>query len=291
MKEKYDALIIGAGAAGITAALYLARAGKKAAVFEKLFIGGQLAVLPKIENYPGAESAVGFEIAERMKNQAEKFGAEFVMKEVESVDLIEKTVYAGKEEYSGKTIVIATGAHSGKLGLCGEKELVGSGLSYCVTCDGAFFKGKDVALAGGGSRAKEELAYLSGIARTVYFITSGAKEESFSNVKYIGGEVTGFIGNPLKGVRIKEGEKEYELSVDGLFVDTGLVPETRLFSGLISFDDGGFIVTDEEMRTSLNGVFAVGDVRSKSLRQVVTATSDGAIAVAGVIKELQRQKN
>ncbi len=292
MMKNYDAVIIGAGPAGLTAAMYLARANKKTAIFEKLTAGGKLAVTPVIENYPGAESEDGFTIAETMRSQAEKCGAEFVYAEISAVDFRELTVTAGGETYAASAIVIATGAKSGKLGLSGEKELSGNGVSYCAVCDGALFRGKDVVLAGAGDRALKDLNYLAGICRKVYFVTPNAfGDNKWDNVEILEkSEVTRLVGKPLEKIVVSGLGTEREIETPALFVDVGIKPDGRIFAGELETDTNGFILTDENMRTSVKGVFAAGDVRSKTLRQVVTAAGDGAIASMSAIKEMSQNR-
>lgn len=287
-----DIAVIGAGPAGLTAAMYAARANKKVVVFEGLTAGGKLAVTPSIENYPGASSSDGFELAESMRKQAVGFGAEIVYESVENIDFAKKTVTTAVETYSYNALIIATGAHSGKLGLENESELVGSGLSYCAVCDGAFFRDKDVMLVGGGERSRVDLKYLAGLCSKVYFVTKGiAEREGYENVEYIDkAVVTALAGKPLESVTVESGGAGRVIAVNGLFVDTALTGESRLYAGELETDKNGFIVTDDEMRTSVPFVYAAGDVRAKTLRQVVTAAGDGAAAAATAIKELKNAK-
>ncbi len=287
-----DIAIIGAGPAGLTAALYAARANKKIVLFEGLTAGGKLAVTPSIENYPGASSTDGYALAESMRAQAQSVGAEFVYESVEGIDFSEMAVRTASEVYAYRALIIATGARSGKLGLENESELVGLGVSYCAVCDGAFFRGKDVMLVGGGERSRADLKYLAGICRKVYYVTQGiAEREDYKNAEYADkAVVTALSGKPLSEVTLSQGGTERVIPVSGLFVDTALTGESRLYAGELKTDKNGFIVTDEEMRTSISKVYAAGDVRAKTLRQVVTAAGDGAIAAATAIKELKAAK-
>ncbi len=287
-----DIAIIGAGPAGLTAALYAARANKKVVLFEGLTAGGKLAVTPSIENYPGASSTDGYALAESMRAQAQSVGAEFVYESVEGIDFSEMAVRTASEVYAYRALIIATGARSGKLGLENESELVGLGVSYCAVCDGAFFRGKDVMLVGGGERSRADLKYLAGICRKVYYVTQGiAEREDYKNAEYADkAVVTALSGKPLSKVTLSQGGTERVIPVSGLFVDTALTGESRLYAGELKTDKNGFIVTDEEMRTSISKVYAAGDVRAKTLRQVVTAAGDGAIAAATAIKELKAAK-
>ena len=287
-----DIAIIGAGPAGLTAALYAARANKKVVLFEGLTAGGKLAVTPSIENYPGASSTDGYALAESMRAQAQSVGAEFVYESVEGIDFSEMAVRTASEVYAYRALIIATGARSGKLGLENESELVGLGVSYCAVCDGAFFRGKDVMLVGGGERSRADLKYLAGICRKVYYVTQGiAEREDYKNAEYADkAVVTALSGKPLSEVTLSQGGTERVIPVSGLFVDTALTGESRLYAGELKTDKNGFIVTDEEMRTSISKVYAACDVRAKTLRQVVTAAGDGAIAAATAIKELKAAK-
>lgn len=285
--ERYDALIIGAGPAGLTAAIYLRRANKTVAVFERLAVGGQLAATPVVENYPGAAFNDGFSIAQRMKSQAEDFGAKLIMDEVVSADLKNLTVSTKSLVYGGASIIIATGALSQKLGLEREEELTGAGVSYCAVCDGRFHKDGVVVLAGNTWRAKHDLAYLAGICKKIYYVTPSVYDgDSYDNVEVLNGAMPAELkGTPLKSVVVRFNDGgERELECGALFVDIGFMPQSLLFKGQLDTDDNGYILTDENMATSAEGVFAAGDVRKKTLRQVVTAAADGAIAASGASK-------
>lgn len=289
--EHFDIAIIGGGPAGLTAALYAARANKTVVVIEKLTAGGQLAVTPVIENYPGAAAFDGWALAEKMREQAENVGAEILYADAETVYLDEKKIVTTGGEITATAVIIATGARSGKLGIAREDELKGSGVSYCAVCDGAFFRGKDVALVGGSERSLADLKYLSGVCRKVYYITGGNNipETTPSNVETLPRtSVKSLSGMPLESIVVSTPQGEKTLKVEGLFVDTALKPQTDALVGALDTDASGFIITDAEMRTSIKKVYAAGDVRHKSLRQVVTAASDGAIAAATAIKELKK---
>ena len=227
-----------------------------------------------------------------MKAQALNEGAEIVFADVESIDFEKKELKVDGERVNAKAVIIATGAHSGKLGLPREDELRGMGVSYCAVCDGAFFRGKDVALAGGGERSMSDLKYLAGVCRKVYYVTENVVSERlpYENVVVFSlSKVSELKGSPLNGITVTCGEQSTELEVGGLFVDATLKPESALFAGKLETDIGGFIVTDGEMRTSAEKIYAAGDVRSKTLRQVVTAAGDGAIAAATALKELKKK--
>ena len=302
MKEDqkiYDTVILGGGPGGYTAALYAARAGFDTLLLERLGAGGQMATTPEIDNYPGFPEGVdGFLLAENMKRQAERFGAKTRYAEATRVSLAGevKRIEAGGEEILSRAVIIATGAEPRALGVAGERELVGRGVSYCAHCDGGFFRGKTVAVVGGGNTAAADALYLSRVAKKVFLVHRrdtlratrvyhaplfAAENIEFcwnSTVKEIlsDGRVTG-----LRIADVKTGEAR-EIAVDGVFVSVGRVPATELFRGQVTLDEAGYIVAGEDTKTNLAGVFAVGDVREKPLRQIVTATADGAVAVAAV---------
>lgn len=292
----YDMLIIGGGPAGYTAALYAQRAGLRTAVLEKLSAGGQMALTHMIDNYPGFEDGIdGFSLAEKMQKQAERFGAQTEYTEVLSVKLDSKIkeVVTDSGTFFGKTVVIATGANPRKLGAPGEDELLGRGVAYCASCDGMFYKNKTVAVVGGGNTAAADALLLSRIAKKVYLVhrrdtlrATKVYHEPLSNTENIefcfDSVVDGFLhGDTVEGLRLvntKNGEKR-EIMCDGVFISVGRVPATELFSGIVELNDAGYVVADETTKTNVDGVYAVGDVRTKDLRQVVTAVADGAVAV------------
>ncbi len=291
----YDVLIIGGGPGGYTAALYAARAGLSAAVLEKLSAGGQMALTHQIDNYPGFEEGVdGFELAEKMQQQAERFGAVTEYAEVLSTDLSAdpKIVKTSEGDFYGKTVIIATGASPRELGLAEEQSLIGRGVAYCAACDGMFYKGKTVVVVGGGNSAAADALLLSRVAEKVIIVhrrdTLRATKiyhqplMNAENVEFRWNSTVEEIlhQNKVTGVRLKDvknGEIS-EISCDGVFVSVGRKPATELFKGQLELDKAGYIVADESTRTNADGVFAVGDVRTKQLRQVVTAVSDGAVA-------------
>lgn len=293
----YDVIIIGGGPAGLTAALYASRAGKKVLLVENYAIGGQASLTHKIENYPGIKSAPGFELTDIMSKQAESFGAEFLYDNIIGLSLEgeEKTI---ESEYSGsfsaKKVILAMGARARLLGVERERELIGSGVSYCATCDGGFYKGKDVAVVGGGDTALTEALYLKELASKVYLIhrrneyrgsaSLVARIKAADNIiEVLDSQITALEGSPLEAIEVKNNttERLTKISVNGLFVAVGSNPQTKPVEGVITLEDG-YIVTDEEMRTNIEGVFAAGDIRKKSLRQVVTACADGAIAASHI---------
>jgi thioredoxin reductase (NADPH) len=295
MKHIYDMIIIGGGPGGYTAALYAARAGLDVVVLEKLSAGGQMALTSQIDNYPGFEEGVdGFELGEKMQAGAEKFGAKTEYAEVFSVDLgaVPKVVETSEGTFFGHTVVFATGASPRELGVAGEKELVGRGVHYCAACDGMFYKGKTVVIVGGGNTAAADAMVLSRIAKKVILVhrrdTLRATKiyheplKKAENVEFHWNSVVSeFISEgKVTGIKIKNvhtGEEEL-IHCDGVFVSVGRKPATELVNEQLDLDASGYIVADESTKTNISGVYAVGDVRTKKLRQIVTAVSDGAIA-------------
>lgn len=295
-KHIYDMIIIGGGPGGYTAALYAARAGLDAVVLEKLSAGGQMALTHQIDNYPGFEDGVdGFELAEKMQRQAERFGAKTEYAEVSRVDLAAqpKIVETSEGTFYGWTVVLATGAGPRELGLPKEAELVGRGVAYCAACDGMFFRNKTVAVVGGGNSAVADALLLSRVAKQVILIhrrDSLRAEKVYydqlqkaENVQFRWNSVVTELLHEGKvtGIRLKNVQtgEESALDCEGVFVSVGRKPATDLFQEQIDLDRGGYIVAAENTRTNLPGVYAVGDVRTKPLRQIVTAVADGATAV------------
>ena len=295
MTKLYDMLIIGGGPGGYTAALYAARAGLKVAVLEKLSAGGQMALTSQVDNYPGFEDGVdGFELAEKMERQAQRFGAETVYAEVSAVSLDGevKQLQTSEGLFHAKTVVIATGANPRKLGIGGEEALSGRGIHYCAACDGMLYRGKTVVVVGGGNTAAADALTLSRVAQKVIVVhrrdtlraTKIYHEPLMNapNVEFMWNSTVSELvhAGKLTGVKIKNMEtgESREVACDGLFVSIGRAPATQLVQGQLKLDDGGYIVAGEDTRTSVEGVFAVGDVRTKAVRQIVTAVADGAIA-------------
>ena len=294
MEQIYDMIVLGGGPAGYAAALYAARAGLSVLVMERMSVGGQMTLTGEIENYPGIESVDGFTLGMQMQTNAEKFGAKTEYTEVTSVDLSAnpKQIETWSGTFYAKTIVIATGANPRALGVAGEESLVGRGIHYCAHCDGRFYQGKTVMVVGGGNSAVSDALYLSHLVDKVYLIhrrdTLRATKidheplEKAENVELcynsvisefvVDGKVTGAV---LKDTVTGE---EREVSADGIFVSIGRQPATEFLSSQLELDKGGYIVADETTKTSIPGVFAAGDVRTKVLRQVVTAAADGAVA-------------
>ena len=295
MEKIYDMIIIGGGPAGYTAALYGARAGLSTLIMEKMAVGGQMALTDKIDNYPGFVDGIeGFSLGEKMKNEAERSGARTVFATVLSADLKSdpKVIKTSDDIFYGRTVVIATGAEPRELGVAMEKELVGRGVSYCATCDGMFFKGKTVVVVGGGNTAAADILLLSRVASKVFVVhrrdtlrASKIYHETLmkaENVEFCwDSQVTGILSDDkVTGVRIKNintGD-ERKLSCDGIFVAIGRKPASELAAGQLDLDERGYIIADESTKTNIPGVFAAGDVRTKVLRQIITAASDGAMA-------------
>ena len=296
MDKLYDMLILGGGPAGYTAALYAVRAGLSALVIEKLSAGGQMATTEQVDNFPGFEEGIdGFTLGERMQRTAERFGAQTVLASATQVELGGpfKRIMTDEGEFSGRTVVIATGANPRPLGLPGEQEMRSHGMAYCAACDGMFFRGKTVAVVGGGNSAVGEALTLSSLAKTVYLIhrrdTLRADQvytkslEAAENIKILWNQrpVALLHDGHITGLRLEDVQTgaQQDLACDGVFAAIGRAPETTLFEGQLTLDAQKYIVADETTRTNLPGVFAAGDVRTKPLRQIVTAAADGAVAV------------
>ena len=293
----FDTLIIGGGPAGYTAALYAARAGLDTAVLERMSAGGQMGLTDIIDNYPGFPEGVdGFILGMNMQTQAERFGAKSLYGDVVEVDFTDpnlKKIVTAYETHCARTVIIATGANPRELGLPNEQALVGKGVHYCAHCDGRFYKGKTVAVVGGGNSAVSDALYLSRVTDQVYLIhrrdTLRATKiyheplMKAENVEFIwDSAVTEILSDGrVTGVRVKnlKDGTEREVAFSGLFVSIGRKPATDFLHGALELDSYGYVVADETTRTSVPGVFAVGDVRTKALRQVVTAVADGATAI------------
>ena len=296
MSKIYDMLVIGGGPAGYTAALYAARAGLETLVLERMSIGGQMALTDVIDNYPGFDQGVdGITLGMQMQNGAERFGAKTEYAEVTGVELEGdvKKISTTSGDFYGRTVVIATGANPRELGLDGEEKLIGRGLHYCAHCDGRFYRGKTVAVVGGGNSAVSDALYLSNLAERVYLIhrrdtlrATGIYHKPLQEAE----NITFVWNSTVKDCRLQEGKIDgvvlqntlsgdvSELAVDGVFVSIGRKPATELLRGVLELDENGYIVADETTKTNIPGVFAAGDVRQKALRQVVTAVGDGAVA-------------
>ena len=306
----YDIIIVGGGPAGLTAAIYALRARKTVLMIEKLVVGGQVALTTNIENYPGFEAISGMDLASKMFMQAEKYGLETVFDDVVDYDITGevKKIITPNKTYEGKTVILALGASARQLDIQSEKEFAGRGVSYCATCDGNFYKDKIVTVVGGGNSSISAVLYLANLAKKVYLVH---RRETFRaeqvEVQKVMSLTTGenpkvvFLPNSkiqdLEGngkvesmiiENLKTGETE-EFATDGIFVAIGRRPDTGFLNGTIELDDGGYIVTDGNMQTNLSGVYAAGDVRSGSLKQIVSAASDGAIAATKIIEYLNKK--
>ena len=296
MEHIHDMIIIGGGPAGYTAALYAARAGLDTVIIEKMSIGGQMALTDIIDNYPGFEEGVeGFTLGMKMQAGAERFGARTVYAEVTKVALEGdvKRVVTTEAVYFTRTVVIATGADPRTLGIAGEERLIGKGLHYCAHCDGRFYKGKEVMVIGGGNTAAADALYLSRLAAKVTVVhrrdtlrATRIYHEPLmkaENVEFLWDSAVAdyTVDSRITGAKVKnlKNGEITEVTCDGIFVSIGRKPNTSLFAGQLELDEGGYIKADETTKTSIPGVYAVGDVRTKALRQVVTAVGDGAVAV------------
>lgn len=290
----YDTVILGGGPGGYTAALYAVRAGLNTLVLEKFSAGGQMTQTANIDNYPGFESGIdGFTLGDKMKRGAERFGAETKRAEVLRVDLAAspKRIDTDSGVFYGKTVIVATGADHKTLGLENEEMLLGRGVGYCAACDGMMFRGRKVAVVGGGNTAVADALLLSKICQKVYLIhrrdtlrAEKVYEEALKRADNVelrwNSEVTALrYDKLLTGITLKNKAGEEEaLTLDGLFISIGRSPNTALFEGQLKTDKDGYLIADETTRTEIDGVFAVGDVRTKPVRQIVTATADGAVA-------------
>ena len=290
----YDIIIVGAGTAGLSAAIYGVRAGKRVLVLEANVYGGQIINPPEIENYPGIKHISGFEFATNLYEQAKDLGAEIKLEKVVEIKSEQEatSVMTEQEVYTAKSIILATGAKNRPLGLAKEQEWIGRGISYCATCDGAFFKGKEVAVNGGGNTALEDALFLSNYCSNVSIIhrrdTFRGEEKLLQSLKekanvsfILNATIDELLGeDKLEGLKIKNNitKEEQHLSISGLFIAIGQMPENLVFSNIIELDDSGYIKGAENCKTNIEGIFVAGDTRTKQVRQLATAASDGAIA-------------
>lgn len=295
----YDIVIIGAGTAGLSAAIYGVRAGKKVLILEQKNYGGQIVNSPEVENYPGIRKISGFEFAKNLFEQATELGAEYKQERVirvkdgeEKKQVITELASGEEKSYETKTVILATGVKRRMLGVEREEDLIGAGISYCATCDGMFFRGREVAVVGGGNTALEDAMFLSGYCKQVYVIhrrdefrgedklLQNLKEKD--NVRFILNTiVTGLLGDKmLEGIRLKDVKsgEERELAVSGVFVAIGQIPDNDAFVDLVEMDDRGYIQAAEDCETKVPGIYTAGDCRTKAVRQLATAASDGAVA-------------
>lgn len=298
-----DIIIVGGGPAGLTAALYAGRAELKTILIEKGFQGGQMVNTNKIENYPGIKEITGHEISKDMFEHAKEFGAQILFEEVLDIQIEDniKRIITSSKTYESKALILSMGTKSRELGLENEQELVGKGISYCATCDGGFYKDKVVAVVGGGDAAVEDALYLSRIAKKVYLIH---RRDSLRSAKYLqkklfessveilwDNKVTEFYSQDmLTGIKVAntKNHNTMDLDIDGLFIAIGGIPTSNIAKDLLELNTEGYIVTDENCLTSVEGVFAIGDVREKQLRQIVTAVADGAISIDQAQRYLYR---
>lgn len=302
----YDVLIAGAGTAGMTAGIYVQRAGKKALVLDEKGYGGQIVNTATVENYPGFVNISGTEFTERIHEQAVELGVDFKVEKVKNVEKKDGVfvVSTGDSQYEVKTVIIATGVKNRELGIPGEEKFKGSGVSFCATCDGNFFKGRDIAIIGGGNTALEDAEVMSGIANKVYLVH---RRDEFrgdkltvkrlsvkDNVEFVLNskpvEITGgFAVDGLKVENTEDGSQK-TLKVDGVFVAVGQTPDNKAFEGLVKLDSAGYVDAGEDCVTSAEGIFVAGDCRTKKVRQLTTAASDGSVAAAGAVEYINRME-
>ncbi len=300
----FDTIILGGGPAGLAAGIYASRGAVSTAIIDTNMLGGQPSNYLELENYPGFSAIGGYDLMEKFEEHADKFGVnKFPMQEIESIDLVSnpKVIKTNENTFEAKTVIIATGAQPMKLNVPGEKEFVGRGVSYCAVCDGAFYRDKVVAVIGGGNSAVEEAMYLTRFASKVYIVHRRdalradkiVQERAFKNekIEFVWDSVVKEIkGDDLVNTVVLENVKTHnltDLAVNGVFPYIGITPNIDFINGQIEQDKGGFIFTDETMKTSVDGVYAVGDVRHTPLRQVITAASDGAVAAVYAVKYLE----
>lgn len=299
----YDIIIVGGGPAGMTAAIYGASARKKVLILEKDSMGGKILKTNKIKNYPGFEEISGFDYSNNLFNQIKKLGVEVKFEEVLKINK-DKSIITNKSKYNAGAIIIATGSKNKTLNILNEDKFLGKGISYCATCDGMFFKGKNVAIVGGGNSSISEALYLSNIVKKLYVIyrQKDFKFDSIDletlkkkdNVTFIfNSTVNKLNGNEfIESITVKNNEdnNESEISVDGLFISIGFTPLSSLCEEILELSDNGYILSNEECTTNIDGVFVAGDVRKKSVRQLTTACSDGTIAAIKAFNYLNRKK-
>lgn len=303
----FDIIILGGGPAGLSAGIYAARGALKTAIIDISMFGGQPSNYLELENYPGFSLVGGYDLMEKFEEHVDKFGVEkFPMEEIQSINLEGeiKTIETIERKFNAKAVIIATGAQPKKLGVVGEKEFLSRGVSYCAVCDGAFYKDKVVAVVGGGNAAVEEAMYLTKFATKVYLIHRRdelradkiVQERAFKNKKleFVWDSVVNEIhGTDLVNEVIIQNVKTQEISslkIDGIFPYIGFTPNSDMVASMLETNQGGFIKTDENMRTSQNGVWAIGDIRTTPLRQVITAAADGAVAACDAVRFLEQNQ-
>lgn len=303
-EKMYDVIIAGAGPAGMTAAVYASRANLDTLMLERGIPGGQMANTEDVENYPGYEHILGPDLSNKMFEHAKKFGAEYAYGDIKSIENhgSYKIIHAGKKEYRTKSLIIATGAQYKKIGVPGEEELGGRGVSYCAVCDGAFFKEKDIVVIGGGDSAIEEGVYLTRFANKVTIIhrRDQLRAQKILQQRAFDNEKINFIWDTVpekfnetdgkvSSITLKnmKSDEVYDFNTNGIFIYIGMLPLNDPFTELGITDDTGYILTNENMETEISGIFAAGDIRAKNLRQIVTATGDGSIAAETAIKYVE----
>lgn len=294
----YDIIILGAGVAGLTSAIYALRQGKKVLVLEKNSFGGQIINAQDIENYPGSNHISGYELSLNIYNQAKELGMEYKQEEVLEIDSSNKSIRTNKESYTYKALIIAMGLEKRKLGLENEQDLIGSGVSYCATCDGAFFKHKNVAVVGGGNTALEDALFLSEYVNKVYLIhrrdTFRGDENTLSKIKtkenielVLNSIPTKLIGNPLEQIEVEDKNNNKKLlDVSGVFIAVGQSPSTEILRNILELDEYGYIITDKKNKTSQKYIYAAGDIVKKEVRQLTTAVADGTIAAINACRDI-----
>lgn len=295
----YDIIIVGGGPAGMTAAIYARRANKKVLVFEGKACGGQILNATEVDNYPGFESISGFDLSQNMYNQAVKLGAEFKFEMVKKITA-DKKVITDNGEYQAKAIILATGAENRRLNIVEEADYIGRGISYCATCDGNFYKGKDVAVVGGGNTALEDALYLANLCNKVYLIHRRDQfrgEDKYveqiklnDNIELIlNSQVVDLIGeDKLNQITVKNNDETTRtLDVSGLFIAVGQQPRNEMFADVVEIDEKGYIKAHDEVYTNVEGIYVAGDTRNKVLKQLTTAVSDGSLAATIAIKEMK----
>ena len=295
----YDIIIVGGGPAGMTAAIYARRANKKVLVFEGKACGGQILNATEVDNYPGFESISGFDLSQNMYNQAVKLGAEFKFEMVKKITA-DKKVITDNGEYQAKAIILATGAENRRLNIVEEADYIGRGISYCATCDGNFYKGKDVAVVGGGNTALEDALYLANLCNKVYLIHRRDQfrgEDKYveqiklsDNIELIlNSQVVDLIGeDKLNQITVKNNDETTRtIDVSGLFIAVGQQPRNEMFADVVEIDEKGYIKAHDEVYTNVEGIYVAGDTRNKVLKQLTTAVSDGSLAATIAIKEMK----
>lgn len=300
----YDIIIIGAGPAGMTAAIYAKQARKNVLVIEKDTYGGQILKANSVKNYPGFNEISGYDFASKLYNQLTNLNIEIKFEEVISIESTSKVkeIITNKSKYTAKSIIICTGGTNRKLNIPNEDKFLGKGISYCTTCDGMFFKDKIVAVYGGGNSAVDGALYLSDICKKVYIIYRGNdfKTEinnidalkNKNNIEIIfNTNITNIIGNEqLESIILKTNDKEYNLNIDGLFIEIGYIPVSSLCKNIVNIDSKGYIISNEDCTTNIDGIFVAGDIRTKDIRQLTTACSDGTIAAINACKFITKNQ-